>query len=60
VNLRINLPILGLLIHASARAAVSPWYGFYGGTARDGTYSLQQTADRGLIIFGYTYSSYMG
>jgi len=50
VNLRINLPILGLIIHASASAAVSPRYRFYGGTARD----------RGLIIFGYTYSSYMG
>ena len=46
MNLRINLPILGLLIHASASAALSPWYGFYGGTSRD----------RGLIIFGYTYS----
>jgi len=47
MNLRINLPILGLLIHASASAAVLPWYGFYGGTARD----------MGLIIFGYIYSS---
>jgi len=60
VNLRINLPILGLIIHASASAAVSPWYGFYGGTSRDGAYSLQQTADRGLIIFGYTYSFGVG
>ncbi|MFZ8826089.1 MAG: hypothetical protein ACO2OT_04545 [Candidatus Caldipriscus sp.] len=39
---------MGLLIHASA--VVLPWYGFYGGTSRD----------RGLIIFGYTYSFGVG
>ncbi len=37
MNLRINLPILGLIIHTSASAA-----------------------DRGLIIFGYTYSFGVG
>ncbi len=48
--------VIGIFVSSSSMAFAFEWAILYGGTSYDRAYSIQQTADSGYIVAGYTES----